>query len=94
MMNLDPRIIRMPEFGAGEWLQSKRPLTRQSLRGRVVLIDFWDYSCVNCLRTLPYLARWHERYHAHGLTIIGVHSPEFKFAQVREQVETAVADYI
>ncbi|MEM7114092.1 MAG: redoxin domain-containing protein [Chloroflexota bacterium] len=92
-VQLDKRIIRMPNFGDGEWLQAKRPLTRQSLHGQVILIDFWDYACVNCLRTLPYLVRWHERYHQHGLTIIGIHSPEFQFAQVREQVETAVSDY-
>lgn len=92
-MELERPIIRMPGFGEGEWLQSKRPLTRDTLRGQVVLVDFWDYSCINCLRTLPYLARWHERYYQHGLTIIGVHTPEFQFAHVREQVETAVADY-
>ena len=83
----------MPDFGNGEWLQTTQPLTRHSLRGRIVLVDFWDYACVNCLRTLPYLVRWHERYHQHGLTIVGVHSPEFQFAQVREQVETAVSTH-
>jgi thiol-disulfide isomerase/thioredoxin len=58
-----------------------------------VLIDFWDYACVNCIRTLPYLREWHKRYAGNGLTIIGVHTPEFKFAQLQQQVEAAVAEY-
>ena len=87
---LDPRIIRLPEFAPGEWLNADQPLSKQSLRGRVVLVDFWDYSCVNCVRTLPYLVRWYERYAVHGLVIIGIHSPEFAFGQIQQQVKTAV----
>lgn len=83
----------MPKLAAGKWLNVARPLTRRSLRGQVVLVDFWDYSCINCLRTLPYLIRWHGRYAEKGLTIIGIHSPEFRFARVREQVETAVSTH-
>lgn len=90
---LDPRLVRMPPFAEGEWLNSNQPLTRQSLRGRIVLVDFWDYTCINCLRTLPYLAAWHERYKDCGLTIIGVHSPEFKFGRLSSLLETAVARF-
>lgn len=82
----------MPEFGTGEWLNSA-PLTRENLRGCVVLIDFWDYSCVNCIRTLPYLVEWHKRYAEKGLRIIGIHTPEFKFAQHRLEIEAAVAEF-
>ena len=79
-----------PDFhGIARWLNSK-PLTLEQLRGRVVLIDFWTYSCINCLRTLPHVRAWDERYRDAGLTIVGVHSPEFAFehvvANVRENV--------
>jgi thiol-disulfide isomerase/thioredoxin len=60
------------------WLGSE-PLTAGGLRGRVVLVDFWTYSCVNWLRTLPYVRAWHERYREDGLTVVGVHTPEFEF---------------
>lgn len=91
-MLLSKPIIHMPELSHGEWLNSA-PLTRAMVRGRVVLVDFWDYSCVNCLRTLPYLVAWHKRYTAHGLLIMGIHTPEFKFGQQRPQVEAAVAEH-
>ncbi len=75
-----------PEFaGLNGWLNSK-PLTVAGLRGKVVLIDFWTYSCINCLRTLPYITSWDERYRASGLTIVGVHTPEFAFERVRSNV--------
>jgi len=79
-----------PEFhGVTAWLNAE-PLTLQGLRGRVVLIDFWTYSCINCLRTLPYITEWDDRYRGAGLTIVGVHTPEFAFehelANVRENV--------
>ncbi|MCW5851136.1 MAG: redoxin domain-containing protein [Anaerolineae bacterium] len=67
--------LRAPEL-AGVWL-NHTPLTLKALRGRVILVDFWDYTCVNCLRTLPYLAEWWRRYRDTGLTIIGVHAPGF-----------------
>ncbi|MEZ4593947.1 MAG: redoxin domain-containing protein [Chloroflexota bacterium] len=89
---LDPRLVRMPSLAEGEWLNG-RSLTRAQLRGQVVLIDFWDYTCINCLRTLPYLKQWHQRYADLGLTIIGIHTPEFRFAQFRNFLETAVAEY-
>src|SRR5688572_28845841 len=78
--NLDPRLVRMPEFAPGTWLNTDTPLTRDALRGRVLLLDFWDYTCVNCIRTLPYVTAWHDRYVDLGLSVIGVHSPEFRFA--------------
>ena len=68
-----------PEFsGINAWINSD-PLTMQELRGRVVLIDFWTYTCINCIRTYPHLKAWHSRYSDDGLVIIGVHSPEFEF---------------
>jgi cytochrome c biogenesis protein CcdA/thiol-disulfide isomerase/thioredoxin len=68
-----------------------RPLTLRSLRGRVVIVDFWTYSCINCLRTLPYLTAWDRRYRKEGLTIVGVHSPEFPFEKDAGNVAGAIA---
>lgn len=83
---------QLPELdGAIAWLNSK-PLTREDLRGHVVLIDFWTYSCINCLRTLPYVKAWAEKYKDQGLIVIGVHTPEFAFEKDRENVEKAVND--
>ena len=81
-----------PEFaGTQEWINSE-PLTMESLRGQVVLIDFWTYTCVNCIRTLPYLREWHDRYADEGLVIVGVHTPEFEFEKVYENVVDATID--
>jgi len=77
--------------GAVTWLNSQA-LSRESLRGKVVLIDFWTYSCINCLRTLPYLKAWYERYKDHGLVIIGIHAPEFAFEKDEANVRRAVSD--
>lgn len=82
--------IHAPEVGR-QWINSPG-LTLAGLRGRVALIDFWDYTCVNCLRTLPYLKEWDRRYRAKGLTVIGVHAPEFHFARTAEHVERAVKE--
>lgn len=80
----------MPEFrGISVWLNSK-PLSRETLKGKVVLVDFWTLSCVNCVRTLPHLKAWHERYRDSGLVIVGVHTPEFGFERERAAVEAAV----
>ncbi len=73
--------------GAG-WINSD-PLTPPELRGKVVLVDFWEYTCVNCLRTLPYLREWYRRYHDDGFIIVGVHTPEFRFSGERANVEAA-----
>ena len=82
-----------PEFqGISQWLNSK-PLTLTSLRGKVVLIDFWTYSCVNCIRTLPYVKRWYDTYRDAGLVVVGVHTPEFAFEHVPGNVEKAVQSF-
>jgi cytochrome c biogenesis protein CcdA/thiol-disulfide isomerase/thioredoxin len=82
--------VRAPEVrGIVQWINSG-PLTIRRLRGRVVLIDFWTYSCVNCLRTLPHLKAWDRAYRDDGLTIIGVHAPEFAFERVSGNVRAAV----
>lgn len=88
-MWLEPEMkIHAPEIGRA-WYNTA-PLAMRDLRGRVVLVDFWDYTCSNCLRTLPYLKEWHRRYRDKGLTVIGVHSPEFSFARTAEHVERAI----
>ncbi len=80
-----------PELtGLTGWLNSD-PLTLKSLRGKVVLVDFWTYSCINCQRTLPYLERWNADYAADGLVIVGVHSPEFAFEHVASNVAVNAA---
>src|SRR4051794_5244733 len=76
---------------ANEWLNSPA-LTAQSLRGKVVLIDFWTYTCINWRRTLPYVRAWAEKYQRHGLVVIGVHSPEFQFEKQLDNVRWAVTD--
>jgi cytochrome c biogenesis protein CcdA/thiol-disulfide isomerase/thioredoxin len=84
-----PKIAVAPEFaGISNWLNSP-PLTLNGLRGKVVLIDFWTYSCINCLRTLPYLSGWYQKYKNKGFTIIGVHTPEFEFEKSAENVAAA-----
>ncbi len=83
---------RMPALsGAVAWLNSA-PLSRESLRGKVVLIDFWTYSCINCLRSLPYIEAWAAKYRDAGLVVIGVHTPEFAFEKDPANVEKAVRD--
>ena len=86
----------LPDYGQapplhldGAWINSP-PLTLAQLRGKVVLIDFWTYSCINCLRTLPHLKAWYATYHDKGLVIIGVHTPEFAFEHVTSNVRAAV----
>jgi len=80
-----------PLDGITEWLNSP-PLTREQLRGKVVLIDFWTYSCINCLRSIPYVRAWAERYRDEGLVVIGVHAPEFAFERDVANVRRAMAD--
>jgi len=76
---------------AEAWLNSP-PLTAPTLRGKVVLIDFWTYTCINWLRTLPYVRAWHEKYRNHGLVVVGVHAPEFAFEKNIDNVRRAVTD--
>jgi cytochrome c biogenesis protein CcdA/thiol-disulfide isomerase/thioredoxin len=77
--------------GAVQWLNSP-PLTPEGLKGKVVVIDFWTYSCINCLRAIPYVRAWAEKYKDHGLVVIGVHTPEFAFERNIANVRAAVAD--
>jgi cytochrome c biogenesis protein CcdA/thiol-disulfide isomerase/thioredoxin len=82
-----------PEFTDTEdWFNTPgdKPLTMKGLRGKVVLIDFWTYSCINCIRTLPYLNAWNKRYAKDGLVIVGVHTPEFPFEREASNVEEAI----
>jgi thiol-disulfide isomerase/thioredoxin len=90
-MRVEKGKVRAPEIGR-LWLNSP-PLSFRQLRGRVVLVDFWDYTCVNCIRTLPYVQAWHERYGSKGLTVIGVHTPEFTFAQYESNVERGIREF-
>jgi cytochrome c biogenesis protein CcdA/thiol-disulfide isomerase/thioredoxin len=86
--------IRTPDplgLGEGAWIDSP-PLTLAGLKGKVVLVDFWTYSCINCVRTLPYLRAWHQAYADRGLVIVGVHSPEFAFERSEANLRKAIAD--
>ena len=80
-----------PLEGAVQWLNSP-PLTAEALKGKVVLVDFWTYSCINCLRTLPYVKAWAEKYRDQGLVVIGVHAPEFAFERDVSNVTKAMQD--
>ena len=87
-----PSEGRLPGFdGATGWLNSP-PLTNDDLRGKVVLVDFWTYTCINWLRTLGYVRAWAEKYEDQGLVVIGVHTPEFPFERDADNVRWAVAD--
>jgi thiol-disulfide isomerase/thioredoxin len=92
-IQLDPPFVHMPDFAPGDWLNTEQPLTRQSLRERVILIDFWDYTCIDCVRTLPYVSAWYKRYAPYGLAVIGVHTPEFAFARTRKQISAALEEF-
>lgn len=79
--------------GIADWINSEPFSIQQTLdQNKVVLVDFWTYTCVNCIRTLPFLQEWHEKYSERGLVILGVHSPEFEFEKDLENVQTAVED--
>jgi len=85
--------MKAPEFQQDlRWIHSPG-LTLKELRGKVVLIDFWTYSCVNCIRTLPHVKRWHERYAAKGLVVIGIHTPEFEFEKDLGNVQRTVKEF-
>lgn len=78
--------------GLGPWINSQ-PLSMKDLKGKVVVIDFWTYSCINCIRSIPYIRGWYERYRDDGLVVIGVHAPEFAFERNPENVVQAVQDF-
>ncbi|WP_426336808.1 thioredoxin family protein [Pseudoduganella sp. R-31] len=79
-----------PEFsGITQWLNSE-PLTMKQLRGKVILVDFWTYDCINCIHTLSHVVQWHDKYKDKGLVVIGVHTPEYAFERKTENVRTAL----
>ncbi|MGH0053894.1 MAG: cytochrome c biogenesis protein DipZ [Sphaerochaetaceae bacterium] len=94
-----PENAQLEDFGmapplvaGGPWINTDAPITMEALRGKVVLVDFWTYSCVNCVRTLPYLRDWYDAYSDKGLEILGIHSPEFPFERNINNVRKAVEE--
>ncbi len=86
-------VGKAPDFiGGQQWFNSE-PLTVSQLKGKVVLVDFWTYTCINCIRTLPYLKNWYKKYSDKGLVIIGVHTPEFEFEKEATNVAKAIKDF-
>jgi cytochrome c biogenesis protein CcdA/thiol-disulfide isomerase/thioredoxin len=91
-----PVLGQAPNFtGTQQWFNTPgdRPLSISGLRGHVVLVDFWTYTCINCIRTLPYLEAWYRKYHRDGLEIVGVHTPEFSFEKEASNVQRAIGDF-
>lgn len=90
---LEDKGVKAPELiPGGVWFNTK-PLTMSELKGKVVIVDFWTYSCINCQRTLPYLREWNKKYKDKGLVIIGVHAPEFEFEKNEKNVANAIKDF-
>jgi cytochrome c biogenesis protein CcdA/thiol-disulfide isomerase/thioredoxin len=90
-----PVLGRAPDFaGTQRWFNTRggRPLSLRDLRGQVVLVDFWTYTCINCIRTLPYLEAWQREYNGDGFTVVGVHTPEFPFEKEASNVERAIGE--
>jgi cytochrome c biogenesis protein CcdA/thiol-disulfide isomerase/thioredoxin len=91
-----PTYFKAPDFvGTQEWFNTPgdKPLSIDALRGRVVLVDFWTYTCINCIRTLPYLEAWYRKYHRDGFELVGVHTPEFPFEREAANVQRAIGDF-
>ncbi len=91
-----PVLFRAPEFAdTQQWFNTPgdKPLSLAGLRGRVVLVDFWTYTCINCIRTLPYIEAWYRKYHRDGFTVVGVHTPEFPFEKEASNVQRAIGDF-
>ena len=83
----------LPEFqGISTWLNSS-PLTTADLKGSVVLVQFWTFSCINCQRTLPYIVQWHQKYADQGLKVIGIHTPEFAFERETDNIQKALQEH-
>jgi cytochrome c biogenesis protein CcdA/thiol-disulfide isomerase/thioredoxin len=82
-----------PEFATDQTWLNTPPLTMAGLRGKVVLVDFWTYSCINCIRTLPYVEGWYEKYRSDGFVVVGVHTPEFAFEHDTANVQAAIARF-
>ncbi|MCR4336241.1 MAG: cytochrome c biogenesis protein DipZ [Candidatus Omnitrophica bacterium] len=89
-----PDLGIAPEFtGIERWLNTSIPLTMADLKGKVVLVDFWTYSCINCVRTLPYVTGWYEKYKDRNFVVVGVHTPEFSFEKETKNVEQALGQF-
>lgn len=83
----------LPEFqGISQWINSS-PLGVSDLKGKVVLVQFWTFACINCQRTLPYITRWHKQYARQGLQVVGIHTPEFPFERDVNNVKRALKQY-
>lgn len=82
----------LPAFQAERWVNSA-PLTADGLRGKVVLVDFWEYTCINWIRTSPYVKAWHRDYADRGLVVVGVHAPEFEFGKLAEHIDRGIRDH-
>ena len=82
----------MPAFTVERWVNST-PLTPDLLRGKVVLVDFWEYTCINWIRTAPYVKAWHRGYAGRGLVVVGVHAPEFEFGKRAENIDRGIRDH-
>jgi thiol-disulfide isomerase/thioredoxin len=85
-------VNRLPAFKPERWVNSA-PLTAEGLRGKVVLVDFWEYTCINWIRTLPYIQAWNREYTSLGLVVVGVHSPEFEFGKRAENIDRGIRDH-
>jgi len=92
MMELESKHIQAPELYGNHWLNAE-PVSLRGQSREVFLIDFWDYTCINCIRALPYIQEWHRKYLDFGLTVVGVHTPEFDFATSLERVQKAVEQF-
>lgn len=89
--NASDQMPDMVTTATAQWLNSP-PLTGEMLRGKVVLVEFWTYGCINCQHTLPYVKAWSDKYRPQGLLVIGVHTPEFAFEKDKGNVERAIRD--
>ncbi|MEO8257478.1 MAG: redoxin [Acidobacteriota bacterium] len=83
---------RLPAFKANRWVNSP-PLTADALRGKIVLVDFWEYTCINWIRTSPYVKAWHRQYATLGLVVVGVHAPEFEFGKQPANIDRGIRDH-
>lgn len=89
LTEIQPQTVRAHEVFGDFWFNSE-PMLISAMRGRVILVEFWDYTCVNCLRALPYIKEWNKKYEEYGLVVIGVHTPKFPFGKNPEVVQKAI----